>query len=177
MSVVEMIEIEKADGKVKEVFDDIKNTMGYIPNILHLTSINSNVLEAVWLNTKEILTMDEESQKFHILLRLLISNENSCEYCVGIYEGMLITKFDISKEELQTIKKDPSLAPLSKKFIRLLFFALKTFDNPKQSTLMDLEDLEQLGCTPKEIFDAVHNAKYMSVINTLASTFKVEVDI
>jgi len=166
----EQIEIDK-------IYNDIQNTLGFIPNILQLCSMNYNVLKAVWGNTKEILTMSFEEQKFHLILRLLVSNENSCEYCVGVYEGMLINKYKIDVEEIQKLKQEPQKAPLQESYIELLLFALKSFNNPKLIELSDLEDLEKLKFKPKQIFDAIHNAKYMTVINTLATTYKVEVDM
>lgn len=176
MSLLKTVSLENADGVVKDIYKDIDSSIGMVPNILQLFSVNTKMLKALWSNTKEIMDMEEDDKKLHIILRLYTSNENSCKYCIGIYSSMLINMFGLSSDEVLSIKEDPSTAPLSDKNKKLLLFTLSALKNPQDVNSDSLKELEDIGITQKEIFDAVHNASYIAVVNTLSSVFKVEID-
>lgn len=176
MSLLQTVKKEDATGKIKEIYEDIHGTLGMVPNVLQMCSLNSDILEAQWRNTKSIMGMKEDDRKLHIIIRLLVSDENSCKYCIGIYSSMLINMFRLSTDDISKIKENPSTAPLDEKRKALLLFTLQTTKNPKDITREDIKQLEELGITQKEIFDAVHNAAYIAVMNTLSNTFKVEID-
>lgn len=176
MSLLKTVKVDEAEGKVKEIYEEVTNGLGKVPNIIQLCSINPDVLEAQWANTKSILSMDKENKKLHIIIRLFVSDENNCEYCTGTYSAMLINMFGMSEDDLVAMKKDPTKAPLSKQNIELLLFTLKAVDNPHDIKKEDIEKLEEFGFSQKEIFDAVYNASNISILNTLSNTFKVVVD-
>ena len=84
MAIFKMIEENEASGKVKEVFDDIKNSRGIteIPNFWKMLANDPNELERTWSSLKEIMkkgTLDPVTKE---LIYVAVSITNGCEYCI-----------------------------------------------------------------------------------------------
>jgi len=177
MSLLKTVAVNEADGKVKEIYDEIQNTFGQIPNGIQLWSMDPKALEDQWSHIKETLSMDKDTQKLHTILRFLTAKDVDCKYCVGFNAGMLINMFGMNMDELEGMKKSPLQAPLNEKNKELLVFTLKALKNAHEVNSRDIEKLEKLGLNQMEIFDTVRRASHMLVVTTLFDTFKVEKDI
>ncbi|WP_428087231.1 carboxymuconolactone decarboxylase family protein [Candidatus Thioglobus sp.] len=176
MSLLKTVKVDEAEGKVKEIYDEITQSFGSVPNALQLWSINPQALEDQWNSIKIIMAMDIDSQKLHTILRFLIAENNDCEYCTGFNKGMLLNVYGFSVEEIENIKKDPATASLEEKNKALLVFTLKAINDTHSVGKDDISKLEELGCSQKNIFDTVQSASHMKVVTILFDTFKVEID-
>ncbi len=176
MSLLNIPTVENATGEVKEIFEEIQGIFGMVPNGISIWSTNPKALKAQWNHIKETMSKDHESQKLHTIIRYLVSEESNCTYCVGINSSMLMNKYAVSQDELTAMKNDPSSAPLEQKNKALLVFAMKAIKNADAVNSEDINVLKNLGINETEIFDIVHAASHMLVVDTLFKTFKVEQD-
>lgn len=176
MSLLNIPTVENATGEVKEIFDEIQGAFGMVPNGISVWSASPKALRGQWNHIKEGMTKDQESQKLHTIIRYLVSDESDCKYCVGFNGGMLMNIYGVSQDELESMKDKPSSAPLNKKNKALLVFAMKAIKHADGVTSEDIDLMKRLGITETEIFDIVHAAAHMLVVNTLFKTFKVEQD-
>ncbi len=176
MSLLHIPPVEEATGEVKEIFDEIVNVRGSVPNGLKLWSVSPRALKAQWAGIKSILSRPKEEQKLYTIIRYLASDENGCTYCIGLNGSMLINYYGMTQDELIAIQKAPSNAPLDKKNKALLIFAMKAIKDADSVSANDIELLKKLGISEKEMFDIVLAASHMFVVNTLFKTFKVEQD-
>ena len=176
MSLLKFVEIKDAKGVVKEVYDEVEETFGMVPNALKIMSLKPEELQHKWSVIKDRLQLDKESQKLFAMVRYLVSQNNDCSYCVGFNAMQLINLFGVSQDELDKLKEDPSTAPLAPKDKALLLFALKSVKNAKDVNSTDIEGLKELGASEEEIFDIVYAASGMFIVNTLLKTFDVELD-
>ncbi len=57
MASIRMVPEEEAAGKVKEVYDDIKQTLGisFVPNLYRVMAGKSAYLEANWQKVKAVM--------------------------------------------------------------------------------------------------------------------------
>ena len=83
MSVFKLINETKAKGKVKKVFDDIKQTRNIkkIPNFWRAIANNPETLERTWNNLKQIMRKGALDPVTKELIYVAVSMTNSCEYC------------------------------------------------------------------------------------------------
>ena len=176
MSLLNTLTIETATGEIKEIFDEIQSAFGMVPNGVGLWSVNPERLKEQWANIKNTMSKDEETQKLQTIIRYLVSEVNSCEYCIGLNGGMLINMYGMTQDSLLEMEKNPSSAPLNIKNKALLLFALKSIKDSKSVTIQDINVLKELAITEKEIFDIVYDASRMLVVNTLFETFKVQAE-
>ena len=84
MEFFKPIEENKARGKVKKVFDNIKKVrkIKNIPNFWKTIANDPDTLERTWSSLKEIMkkgTLDPLTKE---IIYIAVSITNSCEYCI-----------------------------------------------------------------------------------------------
>ena len=84
MSIFEPINENKAKGKVKKIFADIKKTrsINKIPNFWRSIAHNPELLERTWDNLKQIMRKGSLDPVTKELIYVAVSITNSCEYCI-----------------------------------------------------------------------------------------------
>ncbi len=83
MTIFKMLEESEASGKVKEVFDDIKNSRGIteIPNFWKMLANDPDELERSWNSLKQVMRKGALDPITKELIYVAVSITNSCEYC------------------------------------------------------------------------------------------------
>ena len=84
MAIFKMIEENQAEGKVKEVFEDIKSSRGIteIPNFWKMLANDPNELERSWNSLKQVMRKGALDPIAKELIYVAVSITNSCEYCI-----------------------------------------------------------------------------------------------
>jgi len=84
MSIFEPINENKAKGKVKKIFEDIKKIRNIkkIPNFWRSIAHNPELLERTWYNLKQIMRKGSLDPLTKELIYVAVSITNSCEYCI-----------------------------------------------------------------------------------------------
>ena len=84
MSLFKPVKENQAKGRVKKVFDDIKQSrkIKSIPNFWKYIANNPDTLERTWKNTKDIMKNGALDSKTKELIYIAVSITNSCEYCI-----------------------------------------------------------------------------------------------
>ena len=82
MSLFKTVSEEKATGKTKEVYDDIKATKGidFVPNFWKALAINPDHLEATWKKLKAVMKPGKLDLRTKEIIALAVSITNNCEY-------------------------------------------------------------------------------------------------
>ena len=176
MSLLTIPTVEDATGEIKEIFDEIEAAFGMVPNGIRTWSASPALLRDQWNSIKIRLSKDQENQKLHAIIRYLASDENGCTYCVGFNGGMLMNFFGVTQDQLIAMQSTPSSAPLDEKNKALLIFAMKSIKDPHSVNSEDIQLMKNSGISEEEMFEIVYAASYMSVVNTLFKTFKVQQD-
>ena len=81
---------EDATGKAKEVFLEIKETFGMVPNFFKAqATVDADWLELNWNREKAIMLSEGGlDRKTRELIALAVSLVNRCEYCAMAHETM-----------------------------------------------------------------------------------------
>ncbi len=105
MASVEMIEEEAATGKVKEIYDDIKESIGidFVPNMYKVMARNPAYLEASWNKIRAVMN---EQRKLDDLTKaiivLTVSTMNGSSYCLEVYTGA-VRKYGLDDDGLTEV--------------------------------------------------------------------------
>ncbi len=94
MASVEMIEYEAATRKVREIYDDIEESIGigFVPNMYKVMARNPAYLEASWNKIRAI--MNEQGKLDDLakaIIALTVSTMNGCSYCIEVYTGAVLS--------------------------------------------------------------------------------------
>ncbi len=90
MASVEMIKEEAATGKVKEIYGDIKESIGidFVPNMYKVMARNPAYLEASWNKIRALMNEQRKLDELtKAIIALTVSTMNGCSYCIEVYTG------------------------------------------------------------------------------------------
>lgn len=176
MPIIQTVASDQASGKVGEIYRQIEQAFGHVPNAMQIYSSSPAMLEQQWQSIGYYMNHPTLSFPLLTMVRMLVSQENNCEYCVGFNAAMLINKCGLTPEQVSLTKQNPEQAPLNDKDKAMLLLVLKAVSTPNAVSADDLHKLRSLGWSDGEILDAVlHGARNMAV-DAIFNTFKIEND-
>ena len=84
MPMFKPIEENEATGKVKEIFNEIKNTrkITEVPNFWKYIANSPETLERTWKSTSQVMKPGALDAVTKELIYVAVSMTNSCEYCI-----------------------------------------------------------------------------------------------
>jgi alkylhydroperoxidase/carboxymuconolactone decarboxylase family protein YurZ len=83
MPVVEMIPEGDADGKVKEIYEEIRNSLGidFVPNMYKMMAVKPDFLEANWKKVKAVMVQPGKLDRMtREIIAVAVSAVMGCEY-------------------------------------------------------------------------------------------------
>ena len=83
MPIFKPIEESEAKGKVKEIYDEIKNVrkITEVPNFWKYLANSPETLERTWNSLKQVMKAGALDPVVKELIYVAVSMTNSCEYC------------------------------------------------------------------------------------------------
>ena len=104
--MTKLISEDEATGKTKEIFEEIKESFGMIPNFFKAqAAVNPNWFELNWIREKQImLAQGALDRKTKELIALTVSLVNHCEYCSLAHEAMALM-VGASEQEVNEAKE------------------------------------------------------------------------
>ncbi len=88
VAFVKVIEENEATGKVKEIYEDIKKTLGidFVPNMYKAMANKPEYLNTTWKKIQAIMTKQGKlDSKTKDIIALTVSIMSGCDYCIGVY--------------------------------------------------------------------------------------------
>jgi AhpD family alkylhydroperoxidase len=83
MARVKQVPEGEAKGKVKDLYDGIRNTFGKVPNTFQAMATNPGFLESMLrLNAAAGKALDPKTKE---LIRIAVSAVNNCDYCLDAH--------------------------------------------------------------------------------------------
>ena len=84
MTIFKKISESEATGKVKEIFDEIKEArqITEIPNFCKTMANSPETLERTWRSLQQVMGKGELDPAVKELIYVAVSITNNCEYCI-----------------------------------------------------------------------------------------------
>ena len=84
MPIFQPIEENEAKGKVKEIYEDIKNKRNVteVPNFWKSIANNPETLERTWSSLQQVMKKGTLDPVIKELIYVAVSVTNGCEYCI-----------------------------------------------------------------------------------------------
>jgi alkylhydroperoxidase family enzyme len=83
MALVPLVREEDAEGRVREIYDEIKTQLGidFVPNLYRVMAGDADYLEANWNKVKAVMIapgkLDPMTKE---IIALVVSMQNGCDY-------------------------------------------------------------------------------------------------
>lgn len=176
MSLLNTIAPDQAQGEIADIYNDVSLIFGSVPNGLILHSLNPLRMRQIWEYMGSVMQHPSLSSDLFTFIRLLVSVDQRCQYCIDMNAGMLIQQSGIDVATIQAAQNDPTQAPLNDKEKYLLLLALKAAKTSNQVDASDIQGARDLGASDSEVYDVVCHAASQVMGDILLNTFKVEND-
>ena len=173
MAIIKTILPENATGEVAEIYANIKNFIGFIPNSFVLLSANPFILKQQMEYMGSFMQHKTISSELAAAIRMLVSHNTRCDYCIDRNAGMLINRHGWTAEQVKASRENYKDSPFNEKDKALLGLVLKAVKDSNSVGAEDLEFLRKLGWDDDDIFDAVNYGARMVSTDILINTFKV----
>lgn len=171
-----VIDEQNASGELELIYNKSKERFGFVPNAIKMQSINPDTIKFYVGLSTYFTSQSSLSEKFRMIANELIAQNDQCEYCVSLMQGVIFSKFAITKDELQQIKQNPKKAPLDEPELALLEFILKVLKDSNSTTKEDIQKLNSLKIDDKIIFDAINFATQMQKMHIMLNALKIDKD-
>jgi uncharacterized peroxidase-related enzyme len=161
---------------VLEIFQEIEQAFGYVPNLFQAYAKYPPLLVANWLKTKTILINGKllrREVKEAIALR--VSHDNKCEYCVAAHSAVL-RSLNINDEQISQMFQGVLPENFNDKEIALVNFACKANLDWHSIDGSALEELHKLGIEEAEILEAIGTMELFIAFNRFADVMNIEID-
>jgi uncharacterized peroxidase-related enzyme len=115
------------------------------------------------------------SRKFKETIAVLVSKDNSCNYCVTAHSAVL-KAIGVADEEIKQINEDLDAADFNEKERALLAFARKANREPLRITDDEFEALYRAGATDVEVIETLGVMEVFTAFNKFLDSLQVEID-
>jgi alkylhydroperoxidase family enzyme len=173
MTLIQTVEPDKAEGKVKEIYDFMQKNAGVIPAPLQLASASPKMLDAVWQSIQYY--SQHPSLGFGLLssIRYLVAQQYDYAFCTGFNKNMLKMQ-GLSDEDIEKMENDPLQAPLDDKDRAMVAFVMKAVKTPDAVEKQDVDKLHEQGWADSDILDALAHGTNMVGSSILMKAFKMD---
>ena len=118
MAIFNMIEESEAKGKVKEIFEDIKQkrNIKFVNNFWKMLANEPETLERTWNSLQQVMKKGALDEMTKELIYIAVSITNSCEYCIKSHSSAAINK-GASKDMLAELNAVVGMANETNKLV------------------------------------------------------------
>ena len=118
MAIFNMIEENEATGKVKEIFEDIKQKrkIKSVNNFWKMLANEPETLERTWNSLQQVMKKGALDEMTKELIYIAVSITNSCEYCIKSHSSAAIKK-GASKDMLAELNAVVGMANETNKLV------------------------------------------------------------
>ena len=94
MAIFNMIEESEAKGRVKEIFEDIKQKRNIksVNNFWKMLANEPDTLERTWNSLQQVMKKGALDEMTKELIYIAVSITNSCEYCIKSRSSAAVKK-------------------------------------------------------------------------------------
>jgi len=176
MSIIQTVAPEQATGKVAQIYTQLEQRFGRVHQGFQLYSASPDLMEQIYQQNAYYMQHPTLGFALLAMIRMLVSEQNDCAYCIGFNESMLINRGVMTVDQVAATRHDPAAAPLDEKDKAMLLFVLKGTKAPKSIGTADLDALRALGWTDRDIMDALYHGARNAAVDIMFDAFKVEND-
>jgi alkylhydroperoxidase family enzyme len=173
MALLQTTPPEKAEGQLAELYAEVEQMFGRVPNNVRLLGVSPALLESQLQLIGYYREHPNLSTPFLAMTRMLVSKACHSPYCQNLNSGLLLSA-GFTQDQIAAMQADPTQAPLDDKQKALLLFVLKACDNPHSVTAEDVDRLRTLGWSERDMLDALAHGARMVGTNIIFDTFKID---
>lgn len=175
MARIKVIQPGQADGRLKEVYNDIIAARGKIAEVHKIQSLRpESIVSHMDMYLEIMYSKSELSRAEREMMAVIVSVSNGCEYC-RLHHSEALNHYWKDDERISCLTKNLNSARLNNREISLCRFAdLLTRDPARYNEDSELYKLRKSGLSDKAILDATLVVSYFNFVNRIVLALGVE---
>ena len=177
MPRIKVIQQEEAEGRLKEIYEELEKTRGKLAEVHKIQSLRPESIEKHMDLYMEIMYSNSVlSRADREMIATVVSAANECTYCQNHHANALNNYWKDDEKVLQ-LRKDLEKVDLSQKEMSLCRFARHLTKNPGDHENRDFtEPLRSCGLDDKAILDTVLVTTYFNFVNRIVISLGLELE-
>ena len=175
MSRVKLIQVGEASGKAGEVFADIQQGFGMVPNLFKAYAHRPEIMAANWSKVKAVMLTGELPRTLKEMIAVVVSKANGCQYCVAAHSAAL-RMLGESEEQCNLLVDGFEAADLPEDTKVVLRLAVKSTRQPQAMTDNEFEELRKLGYSESQIIEMLSVVDLFTSFNRFLDTLRIPLD-
>ena len=171
MKTLKVLNIEQVDGQTKEIFNNISQKVGRVPN-LYAAMANSPQLLGGFLAFEESLKQGSFSAKENEAIALAVSQSNNCDYCLAAHSA-IGKMLGYSENEVIDIRKGTSA---DRKLNALTNLATELTEKRGHASKESISNFLEAGYTHQSLAELIGMVAIRSITNYIFSNGNFEID-
>lgn len=174
MPFIKVIDEENAEGKLKEVYEEIIKSRGKLSNIMKIHSLNPDaMIKHMKLYKTIMFGKSNLSREVKEMIAVVVSVANKCEYCIN-HHAEALNFYWKNKEKLNQFIIDFRSIEFEPKVKLLLEYAYELTVAPQNISSATIDRLRSSGWNDEDILLANLIISYFNFVNRIALGLGVE---
>ncbi|MDX1639592.1 MAG: peroxidase-related enzyme [Balneolaceae bacterium] len=166
MAYIKVIDREEAEGRLREIYDDLVEKRGKLAEVHKIQSLNpESIVKHMDLYLTVMFGKSPLKRAQREMLGVVVSVANRCEYC-QLHHGTALNHYWKNEERLKRLRRNYSDADLSAEDELLCDYAWHLTTEPEKSGKgVYVERLRSAGFGDRAILDATLVISYFNFVN------------
>ncbi|MDH7603700.1 MAG: peroxidase-related enzyme [Melioribacter sp.] len=174
MPFIKVIDEGNAEGKLKDVYEEIIKSRGKLSNIMKIHSLNLDaMIKHMELYKTIMFGKSNLSREVKEMIAVVVSVANKCDYCIN-HHAEALNFYWKNKEKLNQFIIDFRSVEFEPKVKLLLEYAYELTITPKNISLATISSLRSSGWNDEDILLANLIISYFNFVNRIALGLGVE---
>jgi len=175
MSRIKLPNEREVSKEAEAILKEIEKAFGMVPNLFKTYAHHPPLLKANWNKVKAVMMEGALSRKVKETIAVLVSKDNSCNYCVSAHTAAL-KSIGVSDEEINNIEENIENTDFNVKEKALISFARKANLEPLKITEAEFQTLRQTAVSDAEIIEALGVMEVFTAFNKFLDSLEVDID-
>lgn len=174
MPFIKVIDETEAEGKLKEVYENIISSRGKLSNIMKIHSLNPNaMINHMELYKSIMFGKSSVSREVKEMIAVVVSVANKCEYCIN-HHAEALNFYWKDSEKLNNFIDDYRDVDVKPEIIVLLDYAFQLTTSPNSISQKTIDNLKSFNWIDEDILLANMIISYFNFVNRIALGLGVE---
>ncbi|MBW6489943.1 MAG: peroxidase-related enzyme [Lentimicrobium sp.] len=177
MSRIKVIPFEQATGRLKDIYDELLIKRGKLAKVHTIQSLHpESIVKHIDLYLEIMFSKSELSRAEREMMAVVVSAENSCEYC-QTHHAEALNHYWKNEQKINELRMDYTKVSLTLKEQILCSFASALTNNPESFMTLDYTQLlRENGLSDNAILDATLVVAYFNFVNRIILALGVEAE-
>lgn len=177
MPYINVIEPEEAEGKLKEIYNDILNKRGKLAEVHKIQSLNPESIVRHMDFYMTIMFGKSPLKRYQReMMAVVVSAANKCEYCCK-HHGAALENFWQDASKVDQLQQDYTSLNLSPLDYLLCEYAIALTREPETMAKSRYDNkLREQGLSDRAILDATMVVSYFNFVNRMVLGLGVQVE-